>query len=80
MQERNLRVLEFTKIRERLSEMAVSAMGKARIGGLVPSSRIEEVRAWQQETEEAGNVISYIGGNPIPEFSDIGHRGKQHSL
>ena len=80
MQERNLRVLEFTKIRERLSEMAVSAMGKARIGGLVPSSRIEEVRAWQQETEEAGNVISYIGGNPIPEFSDIGHHLKMATV
>lgn len=80
MQERNLRVLEFTKIRERLSEMAVSAMGRERISQLVPSSRIDEVRAWQQETEEAGNVISYTGGNPIPEFSDINNHLKMASV
>jgi DNA mismatch repair protein MutS2 len=80
MQERNLRVLEFTKIRERLSEMAVSAMGRERISQLVPSSRIDEVRTWQQETEEAGNVISYTGGNPIPEFSDINNHLKMASV
>lgn len=80
MQERNLRILEFTKIRERLSEMAVSAMGRERISQLVPSSRIDEVRAWQQETEEAGNVISYTGGNPIPEFSDINNHLKMASV
>ena len=54
MQERNLRVLEFTKIRAMLKEHAVSELGRERIDQLVPSADAETVRKWQQETDEAG--------------------------
>ncbi len=71
MQERNLRVLEFTKIRAMLAERAVSELGKERIGNLTPSSDPETVYRWQQETDEASTVIAYSGGNPIVTFTDV---------
>ncbi len=71
MQERNLRVLEFTKIRAMLAERAVSELGRERIDALVPSSDPETVRKWQQETDEASTVVAYTGGNPIVSFMDV---------
>ncbi|MBQ2956162.1 MAG: endonuclease MutS2 [Clostridia bacterium] len=71
MQERNLRVLEFTKIRAMLKELAVSELGKERIEALSPSSDPETVRKWQQETDEASIVVAYTGGNPIVYFTDV---------
>ena len=38
MQERTLRVLEFTKIREMLSALALTDLGKERIAALTPAS------------------------------------------
>ena len=71
MQKRTLRVLEFTKIRTMLSEMAVTPMGKERCEALEPSSNLEEVRLWQQETEEATVVLQYLGGSPLTPFEDV---------
>lgn len=71
MQERTLRVLEFTKIRDQLAELAVSDMGRERIFQLAPTNDPELVRTWQQQTEEAGVIISYTGSNPLPGFSDV---------
>lgn len=71
MQERNLRVLEFTKIRSLLAERALSDMGRERIEQLVPSSDAETVYKWQQQTDEASMIVAYTGGNPIVSFSDV---------
>ncbi len=71
MQERNLRVLEFTKIRAMLAELAVSDLGREKIGALTPSSDPETVMKWQQETDEASTVVAYTGGNPIVSFTDV---------
>ena len=71
MQKRTLRVLEVTKIRTMLSEMAVTPMGKERCEALEPSSNLEEVRLWQQETEEATVVLQYLGGSPLTPFEDV---------
>jgi DNA mismatch repair protein MutS2 len=71
MQERNLRVLEFTKIREMLAALAVSELGRERIGALVPSSDASTVLRWQQETDEASTIVAYTGGNPMSYFTDI---------
>ena len=48
MNERSLRVLEFTKIRSQLAQYCVSDMGQALCDGLTPSSQIEDVRRMQQ--------------------------------
>ena len=71
VKERNLRVLEFTKIRERLAAFAVSDMGRELIASLAPSSGERDVRALQMETEEADTLIAYTGGNPMLSFADV---------
>ena len=71
MQDRNLRVLEFTKIRERLAAMAITEPGREKCLALVPSGELEDVRSMQALTEEANTVISYQGGNPMPYFGDV---------
>ncbi|NLG24405.1 MAG: endonuclease MutS2, partial [Clostridiales bacterium] len=71
MRERNLRVLEFLKIRDMLKEYAVSELGRERVDQLEPSSDLNVVRRWQQETEEAGVVVSYAGASPMLYFADV---------
>ena len=71
MTERSLRVLEFTKIRDRLCELAVSDMGRELAGALVPSANLSEIRYAQEETEEAHVLLSYLGEQPIVPFPDI---------
>ena len=71
MTERSLRVLEFTKIRDRLCELAVSDMGREIAGALVPSANLSEIRYAQEETEEAHVLLSYLGEQPIVPFPDI---------
>ena len=80
MRDRNLRVLEFTKIRDMLSSLAISDMGKERIQALTPSSDPEEVRDLQQQTEEAGTVIAYTGGNPMLSFTDVREHLKRAAI
>ena len=71
MNERSLRVLEFTHIRSQLAQYCVSDMGQALCDGLTPSSQIEDVRRMQQETEEAHSLLSYLGGTPMIPFTDV---------
>ena len=71
MQERNLRVLEYPKILERLAAMAMTEPGKAAARALRPSGDISEVRRLQQETEEALSAYAYHGGSPMAYFSDV---------
>ena len=71
MNERNLRVLEFEKIRERLAGFTLSAPGKALALALVPSGDPGTVALLQAQTEEAGAIQAYIGGSPMGHFSDV---------
>lgn len=71
MTERTLRVLEFDKIRAQLSQYCVSEMGAALCDSLQPVSCIEDVRRMQQETREAHDVLTYLGGTPMIAFSDV---------
>ncbi len=71
MNERNLRVLEFPKIRERLAALAVTELGRACALKLEPSGDAPLVRRRQQETEEASTVLAYNGSNPICPFADV---------
>ncbi|MBO4884915.1 MAG: endonuclease MutS2 [Clostridia bacterium] len=80
MRERNLRVLEFTKIRDMLAAFAISDMGKERVLALEPSSDPNEVRQLQQQTEEAGTVIAYTGGNPMLSFTDVREHLKRAAI
>ncbi|MDD6882291.1 MAG: endonuclease MutS2 [Eubacteriales bacterium] len=71
MREKNLRVLEFPKIREMLAEYAVTDTGKEKARALMPSGEAETVRRWQAQTEEAMTVFAYAGANPMAYFTDV---------
>ena len=71
MQERNLRVLEFGKIRDMLAAHAVTDPGRVACLSLEPSGDFETVRALQAQTEEADTVLAYSGGNPMSYFKDV---------
>ncbi|MBQ5771599.1 MAG: endonuclease MutS2, partial [Clostridia bacterium] len=71
MNEKNLKVLEYFKILERLKEFAVSDMGRERAMELRPAHEEREVRLLQAQTEEAMSVIAYAGGNPMSSFTDV---------
>ena len=71
MKERTLRVLEFTKIREKLASKALTPMGAERCMALVPSCNLTEIELWQAETEEATVILQYLGGSPLVAFEDV---------
>ncbi len=71
MNERNIRVLEFTKILDLLAERTVTDPGREAALALRPSGDADTVRRWQAETEEAGTVIAYSGSNPMAWFTDV---------
>ena len=71
MKERTLRVLEFTKIRERLASKALTPMGAEFCMALVPSCNLAEIELWQSETEEATVILQYLGSSPLVAFEDV---------
>lgn len=71
MQQRTLRVLEFTKIRALLAERALTDMGAEKCRALEPCSDLAQVQQAQQETEEAAVILQYIGGHPMVRFEDV---------
>ena len=71
MNERNLRVLEFGKIRDRMSALAITPMGRECARAIMPSSDPYLVRRRQAETEEAATVLAYNGSNPMAYFTDV---------
>ena len=71
MTEKALRVLEFNKIRAQLADFALTELGKEKCGQLVPLSGFEEIRKAQNETEAAGVILSYLGGNTHCRFTYV---------
>ena len=53
MDERTLRVLEYPKIKQMLTERCASSLGKARAEALTPSTSLRRARAALSETSEA---------------------------
>lgn len=71
MNQRILHVLEFKKIIEQLNEQTASSLGKEKTSALHPSSDLEEIRQWQRETDEAGQVLRLKGHVPLGGIFDI---------
>ncbi|MFD2654550.1 endonuclease MutS2 [Gracilibacillus thailandensis] len=71
MNERILHVLEFHKIIDQLAEKAASSLGIEKIRKLKPSTDLDQVVNWQEETDEAYHVIRLKGNVPLGGISDI---------
>jgi len=71
MQDRNLRVLEYPKILDRLAKLCMTDPGKAAALATRPSGDPFAVRLLQQETEEALAAYAYHGGSPMAYFQDV---------
>lgn len=70
-QDRALRVLEFTKIRDRLAGYAITEMGADKCRELRPYQDFSEVNRALEETEEAVVMLRFLGGQPLTAFGDV---------
>ncbi len=72
MNDRAIRVLEFNKIRDKLSAFALTESGKDLCQTLVPVSNEAEVINRLAYTEEAVCILAYTGSNPLIGFNSPG--------
>ena len=68
---RELRVLEFDKIREKLAQYSVTPLGAALCLRLLPQSDFDQVKHALNETQEAVTLAGHTGGNPLHSFDDV---------
>ncbi|MDN5352242.1 MAG: mismatch repair protein MutS2 [Clostridiales bacterium] len=71
MEQKTLRVLEYTKIIEKLAGKATSDMGKARCLELKPETVVEAVESALKRTSEAVGLMIQHGNPPIGPIYDI---------
>ncbi|MBE5779307.1 MAG: endonuclease MutS2 [Clostridiales bacterium] len=70
-QDRALRVLEFTKIREMLAQNAITEDGRQKCLELVPYTDLGDVNHALNETEEAVVLLTYLGTNPLVSYPEV---------
>lgn len=71
MNEKALKVLEYHKIIQKLTDYAGSQPGKARCRELVPSSDLSEIRRMQRETSDAVSRLCRKGSVSFSGLTDI---------
>ncbi|MEQ6375719.1 endonuclease MutS2 [Bacillaceae bacterium S4-13-56] len=71
MNSRIYSVLEYDKILEKLQNHATSSLGKKEAKRLKPSTKVEEVIQWQEETDEGTQVLRIKGNVPLGGVFDI---------
>ena len=71
MKEKSLRVLEYHKIIEQLSEYAATSGGRDKANSLKPYSAIQDISLELARTSEGVSIISRKGPLPIGGFYDI---------
>ena len=71
MNAKALRTLEFDKIMHKLEDHASSHMAKELCRRLVPSTDIQEIRTWQQETADALSRVLQSGRLSFSGLADI---------
>ncbi len=71
MLERDMKALEFDKIKLMLKNKCITYRGKELAQELMPSTNLEEVKKWQQETTEAVSLILRKGSIPIGSMEDF---------
>ena len=71
MNEKAIRVLEFDKVLNMLSDRATSSLGKKLSKELEASNNIRTVKETLDETTEAANIILQIGSPPFGPIYDV---------
>lgn len=71
MNQKALKTLEYHKIIHQLAEYASSPLGRELCLALVPSSNLEEIRQWQQETTDALTRVRMKGSISFSGVRDV---------
>ncbi|MGI6150502.1 MAG: endonuclease MutS2 [Christensenellales bacterium] len=71
MTDRVLKILEYDKIIEKLTELASSEMGKERAKMLRPANGHADVANLLQLTQEADDELTRLGRSPVDSFPDV---------
>lgn len=74
MKEKAFVSLEFDKIKDILKEYAITYLGRQKISGLLPSTEIEIVQKWQEETSVATSLLlrkKELPLSPIVDINDV---------
>ena len=71
MNKNSLEKLEFSKIKEKLSQYCITYLGKKKISELEPENKKEEVQERLNQTQEAINLIYQNSTPPLYEIADI---------
>ncbi len=69
--DRNLRVLEYNKIIDRIASMSSSSLGKEKIMEIRPSSSLEEIMILQKFTSEMTSILISKGHFPFGPLFDL---------
>ncbi|SET78075.1 DNA mismatch repair protein MutS2 [Salinibacillus kushneri] len=80
MNDRVLKTLEFDKMKDQLISFAGSSLGKEKASKLYPSSQLTEAVRWQEETDEARQVLRLKGQIPLGGIFDIRPHVKRSSI
>ncbi|WP_028552680.1 endonuclease MutS2 [Paenibacillus sp. UNC451MF] len=71
MKEQTLQRLEFNKMKETISQYAVSYMGKKHIEQMIPMTNVKLIRSKLDETAEAKALLQLGASIPIPSLEGI---------
>ncbi len=71
IEKRTEKILEYDKIRNTLSSLALTAFGRERCEALEPSTDIEEVKEFLQQTDDGVKLIFEKSAPPLDSFFDI---------
>jgi DNA mismatch repair protein MutS2 len=71
MKDRVLNILEYDKIIDKLTDRAVSSLGKEKCAGLCPLFGLDEAERELELTAEAESVLFKTSRSPVDEFPDM---------
>ncbi|GEL76812.1 endonuclease MutS2 [Tenuibacillus multivorans] len=80
MNDKILHQLEFSKIKDWLKGQAATSLGQEKSKKILPSSDLEEVIEWQNETDEAVTILRLKGHIPLGGITDIRPAIKRASI
>lgn len=75
-----LKTLEYPKIIEQLKAYTTSSVGKSMIEQLIPSTSLEEVQKWTDETDEALSILRVKGNVPLGGLFDVRPHAKRAQI